>query len=153
MITWRDKMSINNGGVIDQDHKNLIEIINRFGEIAADGLDKEEAAEILYALKFYTQTHFGREEQLQNLVSFPCADAHHHEHANLIKTLDTAIQHFKESDGEQQERLHVEIQEMLHDWLINHILFSDLKMQMYVDAMKKHASIFGALKDLVVDVT
>ena len=64
MITWRDKMSINNGGVIDQDHKNLIEIINRFGEIAADGLDKEEAAEILYALKFYTQTHFGREEQL-----------------------------------------------------------------------------------------
>ena len=152
MITWRDKMSIDNGGIIDQDHKHLIEIINRFGEIAADGLDKEEAAEILYALKFYTQTHFGREEQLQNLVSFPYADAHHHEHANLIKTLESAIQHFKESDGEQQERLHGEIQEMLHDWLINHILSSDLKMRMYVDAMKKHSSIFGALKDLEVDV-
>lgn len=146
MITWRDKMSINNGGVIDQDHKHLIEIINRFGEIAADGLDKEEAAEILYALKFYTQTHFGREEQLQNLVSFPYADAHHHEHVNLIKTLDTAIQHFKESDGEQQERLHVEIQEMLHDWLINHILFNDLKMQMYVDAMKKTCIDFWRVK-------
>lgn len=146
MITWRDKMSIDNGGVIDQDHKHLIEIINRFGEIAADGLDKEEAAEILYALKFYTQTHFGREEQLQNLVSFPYADAHHHEHVNLIKTLDTAIQHFKESDGEQQERLHVEIQEMLHDWLINHILFSDLKMQMYVDAMKKTCIDFWRVK-------
>lgn len=146
MITWRDKMSIDNGGVIDQDHKHLIEIINRFGEIAADGLDKEEAAEILYALKFYTQTHFGREEQLQNLVSFPYADAHHHEHVNLIKTLDTAIQHFKESDGEQQERLHVEIQEMLHDWLINHILFNDLKMQMYVDAMKKTCIDFWRVK-------
>ena len=146
MITWRDKMSINNGGVIDQDHKHLIEIINRFGEIAADGLDKEEAAEILYALKFYTQTHFGREEQLQNLVLFPYADARHHEHVNLIKTLDTAIQHFKESDGEQQERLHVEIQEMLHDWLINHILFNDLKMQMYVDAMKKTCIDFWRVK-------
>ena len=152
MITWREKMSIDDGGVIDQDHKHLIEIINRFSTIAADGLDKDEAAEILYALKFYTQTHFGREEQLQNLVSFPYADAHHHEHADLIKHLDAAIQHFRDSTRVEQEQVRREIEGMLHDWLINHILHSDLKMKMYVDAMKKYAPNFGALKDLEIDV-
>jgi len=151
MITWRDKMSIDDGGVIDQDHKHLIEIINRFSKVAADGLDTDEAAEILYALKFYTQTHFGREEQLQFLASFPYADAHHQEHADLIKTLEEAIQHFRSSDVDQQIQVKQEIEEMLHDWLINHILHSDLKMRKYVDSMKKHAPNFGALKDLELD--
>ncbi len=30
MIKWRKKMSIDDDGVIDQDHKHLLEIINRF---------------------------------------------------------------------------------------------------------------------------
>lgn len=153
MIKWRKKMSIDDGGVIDQDHKHLLEIINRFVQIAGDGLNKDEASEILYALKFYTQTHFGREEQLQNLISFPYADAHHHEHENLIKKLEAAIQHLKDSDADQQGQVHREIAEMLNDWLVNHILQSDLKMRMYVDVMKRHAPKFGALKDLEVDVT
>jgi hemerythrin len=129
-----------------------LEIINRFVEVASGGLDKDEATEVLYALKFYTQTHFGREEQLQHLISFPYADAHHQEHADLIKKLETAIQHIKSSDVNRQDRVHREIAEMLNDWLINHILISDLKMRMYVDVMRAHAPKFGALKDLEVDV-
>jgi hemerythrin len=152
MITWREKMSIDDDGVIDQDHKHLIEIINRFEKVAADGLDRDEAAEILYALRFYTQTHFGREEQLQNLISFPYADAHHQEHADLIKKLDTAIEHLKQSNQEQQDTIHHELSEMLHHWLVEHILHSDLKMRKYVDVMMRHTPKFGALRDLEVDV-
>ncbi len=148
MITWRDKMSIDDGGVIDQDHKHLIEIINRFEDAAADGLDRDEATEILHALKFYTQTHFGREEQLQNLINFPDIGAHHHEHAELISKLDAVIGHLSQADEQNLDRLHTEIATMLHDWLINHILHSDLKMRSHVDAMMKHAPQFGALKDL-----
>lgn len=153
MIKWRKKMSIDDGGVIDQDHKHLLEIINRFEEVASNGLDKDEATEVLYALKFYTQTHFSREEQLQHLISFPYADAHHQEHADLIKKLETAIEHLKSSDTNQQDRVHREIVEMLNDWLMNHTLKSDLKMRMYVEVMKAHAPNFGALKDLEVDIT
>lgn len=153
MITWRDKMSIDDGGVIDQDHKHLIEIINRFEKMAADGLDKDEATEILYALKFYTETHFGREEQLQNLIDFPYATAHHREHEELVKTLEDVIVHLKESDEADIASVHAEISTLLRDWLIGHILNSDLKMRMYVSHMKKHSDKFGALKDLEVTVT
>lgn len=41
-------MSIDDGGIIDQDHKHLIEIINRFEDVASDGLDREEP------VKFFT---------------------------------------------------------------------------------------------------
>ncbi|WNJ99784.1 hemerythrin family protein [Thalassospiraceae bacterium LMO-JJ14] len=150
MIEWREKMSIDDGGVIDQDHRHLIEIINRFEKLASDGLDKDEATEILYALKFYTQTHFGREEQLQNLIDFPYADAHHHEHEELVKTLEDVIEHLKESNEEVLAGLHGEISELLHQWLVGHILHSDLKMRIYVGHMKKHAENFGALKDIEV---
>lgn len=150
MIEWREKMSIDDGGVIDQDHRHLIEIINRFEKLASDGLDKDEATEILYALKFYTQTHFGREEQLQNLIDFPYADAHRHEHEELVKTLEDVIEHLKESNEEVLAALHGEISELLHHWLVGHILHSDLKMRMYVAHMKKHAENFGALKDIEI---
>ncbi len=150
MIEWRDKMSIDGGGVIDQDHRHLIEIINRFEELAADGLDRGEATEILHALKFYTETHFGREEQLQNMINYPDAVDHHEEHRELMKALDDVIVHMAETSDDALDRVHGEMAHLLHDWLIGHILHSDLKMRVYVDLMKKHAENFGALKDLEV---
>jgi hemerythrin len=148
MITWRDKMSIDDGGLIDQDHRHLVEIINHFETIAADGLDRDEATEILYTLKFYTQTHFGREEKLQTLIGFPYADAHVKEHKELIETLEGAISNLKKSKVEVQKSVHKEIADMLKDWLVNHIISSDLKMRSYVDAMNKYAPGFGPLKDV-----
>lgn len=86
------------------------------------------------------------------MISFPYADAHHHEHAELISKLDTAIDHLKQTDEIQQDNIHREIAVMLHDSLVQHILQSDLKMKMYVEAMKKFAPNFGALEDLEIDV-
>jgi len=152
MIIWREKMSIDGDGVIDQDHKHLIDIINRFERMASDGLDRNEATEILYALKFYTETHFGREEQLQNMINYPDVRDHHEEHRELIKALDDVIVHLKESQDEVLAQVHHETAELLHDWLVGHILHSDLKMRPYVELMQTHADHFGALKDLEVDI-
>lgn len=152
MINWRDKMSIDDGGVIDQDHKHLIDIINRFEGLAADGLSRDDAAQILHALKFYTQTHFGREEQLQNLIDYPYAATHHDEHQALIGKLDDVIAHLNGcADGDLAD-VHREIAAMLHDWLVDHILTNDLRMRVYLDHMKKYAGNFGALKDLEISV-
>lgn len=150
MIEWREQMSVDDNGVIDQDHKHLIEIINRFEALSEDGLDKDEALQILYALKFYTQTHFNREERFQEIIAFPFADAHHQEHIELIETMDKILAHLDNPDIDIEDQIHQEISEMLHDWLINHTLDSDLKMRQYFRQMKSEMPDLGALKDLEV---
>jgi len=93
-IQWREKMTIDDG-VIDQDHKHLIDIINRFEKTAQDGLTLNEGLEILFALKFYASTHFKREEQLQRLIDFPFFEAHKREHEELIEKLTEIIDELK----------------------------------------------------------
>ena len=152
MIHWRERMSVDDGGVIDQDHRHLIEIINRFNTLAADGLDREEALEIAYALKFYTHTHFRREEHLQRLISFPFAEEHKHEHEMLIDRLDGVIAHLNDDNVDIDEQTYAEMTAMLRDWLIDHILENDLKMRPYVDRLKAASPGLGALSDIEVDV-
>jgi len=146
-IKWREKMSVD-GGLIDQDHKHLIDIINRFEEISADGLDTDEANEILYALKFYTATHFEREEQVQRLVNYPYRDAHASEHRELITALDEIIDGVKQGEHADDEASRLRLNQFLHDWIVNHIIGSDLRMSPFIEGFKQGELGLGALKDV-----
>lgn len=148
-IEWREKMSIDDG-VIDQDHKHLIDIINRFEDIAADGLDSAEAHEILYALKFYAATHFTREEQVQKLIMYPYRDAHEKEHRDLIKALDDLIEGVRQGEYDDDKTSRLRLGQLLHDWLINHIFGSDLRMTPFIEGFKEGALGLGALKDIEI---
>lgn len=146
-IAWRDKMSID-GAVIDEDHRHLIEIINRFTKKAETFREPAEALEVLYALKFYTGTHFEREEELQRLSGYPYFDSHHKEHADLIASLDRIIAETQAADAASIKRISRETARLLHHWLVDHIIKSDLKMAPYVDSMKSHMAGLGALQDI-----
>jgi hemerythrin len=70
-IRRRATMAIGRG-LIDEDHRHLIDIINRFGSHASRGRpDLASAIDVLNALKFYADTHFEREEELHRLVDYP----------------------------------------------------------------------------------
>src|SRR6266545_3261240 len=70
-IRWRREMSVDNG-IIDDDHRHLIDIINSFSYHRARGrADLPHAMDCLNALKFYANTHFAREERLQLMVGYP----------------------------------------------------------------------------------
>jgi len=134
MIHWREQMTVD-GGVIDQDHRHLIEIINQFEKFADDGLDREEGMEILYALKFYASTHFKREERLQRRVDYPHYEAHKKEHQALAGQLDMLIDKVAADADRPNDELAVETSVLLQHWLIDHVLHSDMKLRDYVDEM------------------
>lgn len=150
-IEWRQRMSVD-GGLIDQDHKHLIEIINRFEEIAADGLNTAEANEILYALKFYAATHFDREERVQRLIDYPYRDAHAKEHEELIRVLDEIIEGVRQGEQQDDEESRLRLTQLLHDWLVTHIIGSDLRMSPFIQGFKEGDLGLGALKDVEYDV-
>ncbi len=146
-IEWRPQMSVD-GGVIDADHRHLIDIINRFDRIAANGLTLDEALEILFALKFYAATHFDREERLQKLSLYPYHDSHAREHAELLAKLEAIVDDLKAAGERPLDEVATETGDLLREWLIHHVLESDLRMKPYVEAMKKEAEAMGALADV-----
>lgn len=139
-IEWRDEMNVDNG-IIDDDHKFLIQTINAF-EVA---ITKQKTNLIinqgLKLLKHYTIVHFQREEELQLKSQYLYYDAHVKEHKELIKRLDEIIQQYKKDNNYSSKKL----LEFLKDWLISHIINSDLRMKPFISKMRGN---FKPLKNI-----
>ena len=138
-IRWRDTMAVDRG-IIDEDHQHLIDIINRFGAHSSHANpDLNAAVDILNALKFYTETHFGREERLQRLVDYPESQLQHDEHDQLLKTLDGIIARTRVVQGVDTAAIMQDIGALLRRWLLDHIIKLDLRMKPYAEQIRLHA--------------
>jgi hemerythrin len=139
-IQWRDGMSVDRG-MIDEDHRHLIDIINRFaGYMARGGGDAAGALDILSALKFYAATHFEREERLQRLAEYPESERHHHEHQGLVATLHDIIARTRAIGAGDASAVADELSLLLRRWLMEHIIQLDLRMKPYADRMRRLAA-------------
>jgi hemerythrin len=152
-IMWREGLTIDQGP-IDQDHHTLIAIINKFetvepGPAAAAGL-----ADVIRELEQYGSTHFAREERLQRLVGFPFAEAHSHQHRHLMRSLkDARAELARTASGKDLAVFREHMCGFLNDWLIDHIIRTDLTMKPYVKAMAPHAELLGSLHAAVRAMT
>jgi hemerythrin len=130
-------MSIDQG-IIDEDHRHLIDIINRLNSDATIA----DALGVLEALRFYTDVHFAREELLQGLVGFSEPNAHHARHRELlstleqIKTLAGTVDMVPRAAAAMVE----ELRALLRRWLLRHIIGDDLKMKVHAEALRHHAA-------------
>ena len=130
-IEWRTEMTVDNG-IIDDDHKFLIKTINTFETVINKKMDYLIVNKGLKLLKHYTIVHFQREEELQLHAQYLYYDAHIKEHKDLIKKLDTIIIKYEKNETINSKF----IMEFLKDWLIEHIINSDLRMKPYVSKMR-----------------
>lgn len=146
-IVWRDEMSID-GGIIDQDHRTLIAIINEFFAIREDLREFSELSKLLGKLHIYTEVHFGREETLQRAAHYPYNEAHHHEHETLLRELakvNTELNGYAPAEPdapvapETLHAFHEHVAQFLRHWLVDHIIKSDLRMKPFAAEMKGHA--------------
>ncbi len=131
----------------------LLKIINKFRDRVGHFETPDEAVEILQALKFYSEKHFVREEELQRSVKFPYRDAHHNEHIHLIKKLEKLMEETKAASGEYLNTVVGEkIGLFLHDWLFDHVLDNDLRMKPHVQHMREMSKKMDGLEErLVID--
>ncbi len=139
-MEWSEDWVVD-GGIIDNDHKTLIELINDFNENVPNFSKSEEMNPYLLSLKKYTQTHFGREEKLQRAAQYYLHEEHLVEHRDMVSQLDKMIEKAEAADGETITNVALEISSFLTDvWLVNHILVNDLPMRPYVDGMQEEAA-------------
>jgi len=144
-IAWRPQMAVDHG-LIDRDHWTLLQIISEFSSIEGELPGAQVLAEILQKLDRYTQVHFEREQWLQKTIRYPFAEAHEHEHRDLIRRLDAMRAKFKpEASREEIVAIHREVSALLNSWLLDHILQSDLRMRPFAAAIRKGTTGFADL--------
>jgi hemerythrin len=139
-MTWNDKLSV---GVakIDEDHKILVGLLNELFEGFGAGHGKEVLGGILVELADYTVYHTALEESFFIQTGYPDAAAHQIEHVAMAAWVADVRRQF--NDGTLAAPT-LEVMNYLKDWLFDHILGSDQKFALYLQAT-------GQLESLVYD--
>ncbi len=146
-VQWRKEMAVDDA-LIDEDHKLLIEQVNNFEVMIRDKVTRESIEWSLERLKHYAVEHFRREEELQRAIQYPFYQAHAHEHRDLVKKLVGIIAHCTAvAHADEVPKVADETFGLLKEWLISHILHTDLRMRPYVTRMKPHLQRMAALRD------
>lgn len=128
LLRWRDSLAL---GVpaVDNDHKRLFELLNRVRFLEFAGDDSSAVADALSELLLYTQTHFRREEKLMELGNYPGLEGHRRAHRKFTGRVAEIAARFRANPA--AFRVH-EVYQMLADWLVDHVLGTDMQIKPYV---------------------
>jgi len=122
LINWTDNLSVG-VKVSDDQHKKLIDLINKLNDAMRVGRSKEVISEIIAGLANYTVTHFATEEKYFDQFGYPGAASHKREHNDFVKK----VSDFKEGFDKGNLMLSIDITKFLRDWLVKHIQGTDKK--------------------------
>jgi len=125
---WKDELA---GGIetFDDDHKQLIHLINQFESAAHYNQGELFEEKALSELVDYTKHHFGSEEKLMQEHNYPEFEAHKAQHEAMIKKVNTFLESYQNSDSDQAIE---EIAAYLKYWLVNHIISVDKRAARYL---------------------
>ena len=130
LIEWGPKYLI---GIreIDDQHKILVDIINKLYAAFGSNQNKKEIRNNLKELVDYTIYHFGNEEEYFSKFGYKDTPAHLDQHRKFIDRIKKFADEFQEGDS----TVSLDIINFLKDWLLNHILKVDAR---YVPFFKEH---------------
>lgn len=79
-LNWTENMSVGSS-IIDSDHRALIDLINKVGDIA-NGKGNDEIGEVLDGLIAYVEYHFAR-KKMMTAAGYADVKTHKLEHAGF----------------------------------------------------------------------
>ena len=134
-ISWNESFAIDHG-MIDDDHRFLIDLSNKFIRLQQSA-SKQELAKVLRDLEHYARSHFWRESQLQQKINYPYCQDQETQHKQLVDSLATIAIKFHHAVGEEDIRAVAgDISKLLRSWLVDHILQSDIYMAAFRTQIK-----------------
>lgn len=146
-VAWND--DLNTGiGVIDKQHRRIVDYINQLHDAHTSGHAKEEIGKVIDELVDYTLSHFAFEESLQEEANYAFSKAHKKVHELFTKRVSDFRTRFA-----MGEDVSAELNNMLVTWLVHHIKRDDadyvasVKASMHDqdDFVAKKKSLFGRL--------
>lgn len=126
---------------VDKQHKVLFLLINQLGATFTTGSGMPKVDELLKQLRSYTVFHFNDEECLMLASDIPHEEQEKHkaEHQQFIQKLNT----IKQRTGELSIDSANDIFDFLSNWLIFHILGSDMEIMRRIQLYEARERIKG----------
>jgi hemerythrin-like metal-binding protein len=123
MISWKSCYDIGIA-TFDDEHHQLVGAINQLY-----GAMREKRADVtleglLQDLIHYTEIHFAHEEEVMDRYRFDAVDLHCSEHRQLVDK----IKQFQQDLKQGKERLSAEVMTFLRNWLLDHIVETDMAL-------------------------
>lgn len=111
-VSWNPRLAVG-VEVLDGQHQELLDLINRLGDGLRSGRDFDELVEALKDLVRYTEHHFATEERLMDELGLR-SERHRSEHRRLLESLMGFTLRL-DADGVSHSA------GFLQDWLFRHI--------------------------------
>lgn len=122
MLEWKAIYSVGHDR-IDEQHKQLFDIGNRFSEAYEKRMGRDTLESIFGELINYTRFHFDEEERIMRAANYPGFDEHKANHQKLVDLVGWYADTLKR--GEQD--IEMCAMEFIKTWLNGHILGMDNK--------------------------
>lgn len=120
ILEWNDGYSVG-VSVIDEEHKQLVGMINKAYDSVKDMEEEKVLGELVKDMCDYAAHHFVTEEKLMIEHGYPASEGHMKLHADFAVRAET-LNNFI-SSGDYVEP--VKVFKFLADWLKEHILKTD----------------------------
>jgi len=124
---WASDMEIDHGP-IDEDHLQLVRLVNALHDATSEGRGKEVVGEILESLVAYTTDHLRKEEAEMAAAGFPNLERHNIGHQAFIDQLHQLQTQYAGGSISVAAKL----SSVLRDWLSLHIRRSDRELRQYL---------------------
>lgn len=129
-----NKSLITGNELIDTQHRELIERVNKLTGECAAGREKNSAVQTLDFLMDYVDFHFSAEEGLQAENGYPLLEAHKKQHAHFAAAVDSLREMLEEEEG-PSDAFVAAVKKNVVDWLLNHIQIWDKQVAEYIRSL------------------
>jgi hemerythrin len=130
LIQWSEKYSTGVDAIDDQ-HKEIINQLNRLHESITSGLGKEVIMDILEFTSVYASKHFTFEENCMNQYRCPVAIQNKEAHREFVIRFQQIRDEISANPIEPEMVL--EVYRELKDWISSHILKIDTHLRSCVE--------------------
>lgn len=135
MIVWREAMSVGSRD-IDDDHRELIDIINEFQLSPSMARARISAQKLLQ----YTKEHFAKEEKIQRACGLKNAEWHRGEHEKILVKLTEQVETLSAPGAPDPAEIIADMSKLMRDWIIGHVIKIDCQMKPYIAANREAPS-------------
>jgi len=147
-FAWDDRF-LTGVPIVDEQHQELVRIINQLASLLAEGLEAERFSVIFKRLADYARMHFATEEDLMKLNGIPAAlcIAHREAHGRFVEE----IQQMKDEALRDPQRAADALVRYLIAWLTFHILGADRQLAAQLQAAQHGADPLTAASPALSD--